>query len=275
MSAPSSSARVEFSDVKAATLRSLDFIVKRLLPGGKREGDEWVARNPTRADAKPGSFKVNMRKGVWSDFATGESGGDMIDLVMYLRGGSNVQAMRELADILGVQARGDKPSEVVVTPKPVITAAPSEARVAPSAFPPRTKPDDKGKPFFVVAGDEGPPPRKDELRGTSIARAAFRFRSRSSKHQETIAPPTPIASPMRMARGDGNSASLKASCGLRIPLRAPIHSLQRSVASSFGRKAKRIRIPWRGLADLHLRLVALGEKASPKAARNISSAVTS
>ena len=64
--------RIDFADVKAASLRSLDFIIPRLLPGGKRQGDEWVVRNPTRNDSKPGSFCVNMKTGVWSDFATGE-----------------------------------------------------------------------------------------------------------------------------------------------------------------------------------------------------------
>ena len=56
--------RVDFAEIKAASLRSLDCIIPRLLPGGTREGDEWVVRNPTRSDSKPGSFKVNMRTGV-------------------------------------------------------------------------------------------------------------------------------------------------------------------------------------------------------------------
>ena len=89
---------VDFAAVKAASLRSLNFIIPSLLLGGKRVGDEWVARNPTRNDAKPGSFSVNMKTGVWSDFATGESGGDMIDLYVYLKGGSNIQAKDALAD---------------------------------------------------------------------------------------------------------------------------------------------------------------------------------
>ena len=42
--------RIDFADVKKeATLRSLDFVIQWLLPGGKRVGDEWVARNPTLA----------------------------------------------------------------------------------------------------------------------------------------------------------------------------------------------------------------------------------
>jgi hypothetical protein len=45
---------------------------------GKFEGDEFVALNPSRDDGKPGSFKINVKSGRWSDFATGESGGDIV-----------------------------------------------------------------------------------------------------------------------------------------------------------------------------------------------------
>jgi hypothetical protein len=156
--------RIEFAAVKEATLRSLDFIIPRLLPGGKRVGDEWVARNPTRADNKPGSFSVNMRTGVWSDFATGETGGDMIDLYVYLNGGTNIQAKDALADMLSVQARSPAPSKVTKATPTIGAASPADSRVAPQAFPDRTAPDKDGKPFFVVAGDEGPRQRNDELR---------------------------------------------------------------------------------------------------------------
>lgn len=159
------SARVNFADVKAATLRSLDFIIPRLLPGGKRVGDEWVVRNPTRNDSKPGSFSVNMKTGVWSDFAIGDKGGDTIDLYVYINGGSNIQAKDALADMLGV-ASGDSAGKVPSTPpkRSTSAAAPAEFREVPTAFPPRTAPDEKGKPAFVVAGHEGPPARNTELR---------------------------------------------------------------------------------------------------------------
>jgi putative DNA primase/helicase len=158
--------RIEFADVKAASLRSLDFIIPRLLPGGKRVGDEWVARNPTRNDAKPGSFKVNLKTGVWADFATGETGGDMIDLYVYLNGGSNVQGMNALADMLNVKARSGSKSDAESKSQSdrSDTAGPGQFREPPKEFPPRTPPDKDGKPGFVDAGDEGPAPRSDELR---------------------------------------------------------------------------------------------------------------
>jgi hypothetical protein len=159
------STRVSFDDVKAATLGSLDFIISSLLPGGKRVGKEWVALNPTRSDSKPGSFSVNMRTGAWSDFATGDKGGDMIDLYVYLNGGSNIQAKDALADMLNVKARSGSSASIIAAPKKSVTAAaPADFRMPPAHFPPRTSADDKGEPFFIVAGDEGPPPRRDEKR---------------------------------------------------------------------------------------------------------------
>jgi putative DNA primase/helicase len=161
---------VDFAAVKAASLRSLNFIIPSLLLGGKRVGDEWVARNPTRNDAKPGSFSVNMKTGVWSDFATGESGGDMIDLYVYLKGGSNIQAKDALADMLNVKPSAGSTSLTGNIPtgpqpkRPKGAATPASAGSAPKDFPPRTPPDDKGKPTFIRAGDEGPRANGNEKR---------------------------------------------------------------------------------------------------------------
>jgi putative DNA primase/helicase len=157
--------RVDFAAVKEATLRALDFIIPRLLPGGKRVGDEWVARNPTRTDSKPGSFSVNMKTGVWADFATADKGGDMIDLYVYLNGGTNIQAKNALADMLNVQASGGSASKNDTSKKSAAsTAAPADSRVPPPEFPPRTPPDENDKPAFIVAGDDGPAARGNEKR---------------------------------------------------------------------------------------------------------------
>ena len=67
------------------------------------EGGEYVARNPTRHDRRPGSFKVNLRTGRWADFATGDRGGDPVSLAAYLFGLTQAEAARRLADMLGVR----------------------------------------------------------------------------------------------------------------------------------------------------------------------------
>jgi hypothetical protein len=67
---------VDFKAVSSAAIGVLDTIVPVILPGGYRKGREWIVRNPTRNDATPGSFSVNLQTGIWADFATGATGGD-------------------------------------------------------------------------------------------------------------------------------------------------------------------------------------------------------
>jgi putative DNA primase/helicase len=98
------SKRPSFAEVKAAALRSIERVLSHWLPGGKRvDGNkEYTATNPTRADKHAGSLKVNLAKGTWCDFATGDKGGDLIDLVRYLDDGTDVDACNKLADFLNV-----------------------------------------------------------------------------------------------------------------------------------------------------------------------------
>ena len=96
---------IDFAAISAAARPSLPALVGRWLPDGRREGNEWVARNPTRADRNPGSFKVNVRTGRWADFATGDKGGDAISLAAHLHGLSQLEAARKLAGMLGVEER--------------------------------------------------------------------------------------------------------------------------------------------------------------------------
>jgi hypothetical protein len=93
---------IDFDGIKATALRSARQLLQELLPGGKFGGDEYVVRNPLRNDQHPGSFKINWKTGEWADFAIGKSGGDLISLVAYLRGISQVGAARELAAKVGI-----------------------------------------------------------------------------------------------------------------------------------------------------------------------------
>lgn len=77
------------SDIDYAVIaKALDpeRLVPIWLPDGKRQGREWVARNPNRSDRSAGSFSVNLVTGKWADFAAGSDccGGDLISLYAYL-----------------------------------------------------------------------------------------------------------------------------------------------------------------------------------------------
>lgn len=98
-----------FAEVKRAALQAIERVLARWLPGGKRiDGNkEYTAPNPTRTDKHAGSLKVNLAKGTWADFATGDKGGDLIDLVQYLEDCSHVDACNKLADFLSITASNE------------------------------------------------------------------------------------------------------------------------------------------------------------------------
>ncbi len=95
--------RLDFDTINRAALASLPSLLRRWLPEGRLVGREYEARNPRRADRRPGSFKVNVTTGRWADFATGDAGGDVVSLAAYLSGAGQADAARALADMLGVR----------------------------------------------------------------------------------------------------------------------------------------------------------------------------
>jgi hypothetical protein len=93
---------IDFKRIAGAAATRASTIVPRWLPDGRREGDEWIARNPRRADRKPGSFKINLKTGRWGDFATGDKGGDLIALAAWLFDLKQDEAARRVAAMLGL-----------------------------------------------------------------------------------------------------------------------------------------------------------------------------
>ena len=73
-------------------------LVSIWLPNGKLNGAEYTAINPTRNDTSIGSFKINLRNGKWSDFATDERGVNLISLYAYIFSVQNSQAYDVLSN---------------------------------------------------------------------------------------------------------------------------------------------------------------------------------
>jgi hypothetical protein len=99
---PERSKRVDFGRINRAALANADAVVRGLLPEGRREGHEWVARNPLRGDRRLGSFKVNLSSGKWADFASGDRGGDLVALAALVAGLPQREAAIRLAESMGV-----------------------------------------------------------------------------------------------------------------------------------------------------------------------------
>ncbi|GHF32128.1 hypothetical protein GCM10017044_28890 [Kordiimonas sediminis] len=91
-----------FADTRSRLHPKLELLVPSLLPQGRRQGMEWIALNPTRTDRKLGSFRINLKSGAWADFATGDSGGDLVSLASYLYGLPPLEAVKLVRRMAGV-----------------------------------------------------------------------------------------------------------------------------------------------------------------------------
>lgn len=104
---------VEIQRIAGAALHAVDNLMADWLPDGTRKGKEYWPTNPVRGDRKPGSFSINLHTGKWNDFASGDKGGDLVSLLAYLRGCSQIEATRILAAQLGLQFGVDHKRDVI------------------------------------------------------------------------------------------------------------------------------------------------------------------
>jgi hypothetical protein len=99
------SGRIDFGAINRTALPLLPAILQRVLPGGRREGQEYLALNPRRADRRLGSFKVNLKTGRWADFSSGDKGSDPVSLVAFIEDCRQGEAALKLARMLGIDPR--------------------------------------------------------------------------------------------------------------------------------------------------------------------------
>lgn len=130
---------IDFAGLAAALLDRIETLVPQWLPGGKRQGKEYVCADLSGGEG--GSFSVCMtgeNAGKWSDFATGDVGGDLTSLFAAIHNLPQGQAARRLMTDLGWHR--SPPSQ-----------APAQRRRAPEAG------DDRPEP--PPEGEEGAAPR--------------------------------------------------------------------------------------------------------------------
>ncbi len=148
--------------VAEAAGQDVERVLRHFLPGGKVEGREYTALNPTRDDAKPGSFLINLDKGIGKDFATGDGFSDLVAVVAYIRGCSQSKAAEELAEFLALDVSEPKRpdnKQAPAKPKPSrpLMPIPDNVGKPPAKHYKRGKPsavwcytDSTGKPLFYV-----------------------------------------------------------------------------------------------------------------------------
>ena len=117
--------------IREALHKDAEAVAKRLLPNGKREGQEWRAGS---VDGEKGqSLGVHLsgaKAGVWCDFSTGETG-DLVDLWAATRRMNLSEALQEARDWLGMErpkARYQPKKAYVRPPKPKCQAPQGRVR---------------------------------------------------------------------------------------------------------------------------------------------------
>lgn len=123
---------LDFKAISAAALPHLLDLAREVDSNAKREGGEITLLNPRRADANLGSFRINAETGVWSDFATGEKGGDVVSWWAYCKGLTQSQAARELAERFAPHLLPASELSAVNRPAPADAPEPDFHRYAPA-----------------------------------------------------------------------------------------------------------------------------------------------
>jgi hypothetical protein len=126
---------IDFDAINDAALRRACSLLPDLVPGGKFRGLEYEVLNPRRNDQRRGSFKINYRTGAWSDFATGDKGGDIISWFAYARGLNQGEAARELAAKLGLPMHSTSNGSHASGITPTTPTSDSASQPAPAIHP--------------------------------------------------------------------------------------------------------------------------------------------
>lgn len=104
---------IDFNAINSNLLINYKSVLQQWLPDGHVRGSEYIATNPTRQDKEPGSFSVNIRTGIWKDFACGDGGGDPVSLYAYLHGLQQGEAAKQLAGMTSYAAQAQAPVKPV------------------------------------------------------------------------------------------------------------------------------------------------------------------
>lgn len=117
---------IKFEALASALLARAEALVQQWLPGGKRNGHEYVCGSVQGGEGS--SCSVNLNTGKWADFASGEAGNDLISLYAagndLSNGKAAVQVAREygLEDVAGVQPARDGAPAPKREPRPLPVA---------------------------------------------------------------------------------------------------------------------------------------------------------
>lgn len=122
---------IDFEGLSASLLTRAESLLPSWLPAGKRRGNEFVCGN-LAGDAGE-SLSINIKTGIWKDFASDEAGGDLVSLYAAI----NRIGQAEAAKALGASNGHDHVAPLSAPKrKPVVHEAPAERPPADAGLPP-------------------------------------------------------------------------------------------------------------------------------------------
>ena len=89
---------INFAEIKQRYTENPLPILRQLVGQGKIERSDYVALNPRRNDRHRGSFRIKISTGGFYDFATGDKGGSILDLAMFVYNCGIVEAAEKISD---------------------------------------------------------------------------------------------------------------------------------------------------------------------------------
>lgn len=92
---------ISFAGIKQRYSENPLPILRELVGAGEIQGSDYVALNPRRNDKHRGSFRVDIATGRFYDFATGDRGGSVIDLAMFVYNCGIIEAATKLGNFWG------------------------------------------------------------------------------------------------------------------------------------------------------------------------------
>jgi len=160
--------KIDFQRIAQAALNQAEQLVPAWLPAGKRDGVEWRVGDLSGAPGQ--SLAINLRTGVWSDFADvqGNGGADLISLYAAIYGLDQAAAARELGAQLGIDVPAKGAARKPARP------APKKAATEPAPSAEKSEAKSPWRPILPVPEGAPPPHAAHQVRGKPEATWCYR-----------------------------------------------------------------------------------------------------
>jgi len=113
---------ISFVEIKQRYSENPLPILRELVGAGEIQGSNYVALNPRRNDKHRGSFRIDIATGRFYDFATGDRGGSVIDLAMFVYNCGIVEAAQKLQQLFPFLASTSVAADIVPAKKKELDA---------------------------------------------------------------------------------------------------------------------------------------------------------